>query len=93
MEDLLRLHDFLIHRALEHGISLDLADQGTAAIEHAVLLLQTSPFSCRKAMQNPFLRELVIPFEATDHVALFEITNAHQVTVAAVRHQRESDYH
>jgi hypothetical protein len=26
-------------------------------------------------------------------VALFEITNAHQVTVAAVRHQRESDYH
>jgi hypothetical protein len=26
-------------------------------------------------------------------VALIEITNAHQVTVAAVRHQRESDYH
>ena len=68
-------------------------DAGIAAIEHAVLFLQTSPFSCRKAAQNPFLRELVIPFGATGYVALFEITNAHQVTVAAVRHQRESDYH
>ena len=88
VEDLLRLHDFLIHRALEH-----LADEGIAAIEHAVLFLQTSPFSCRKAAQNPFLRELVIPFGATGYVAMFEITNAQQVTVAAVRHQRESDYH
>ncbi len=93
VEDLLRLHDFLTDRALEHGTSLDLADEGIAAIEHAVLLLQTSPFSCRKAIQNPFLRELVIPFGATGYVALLEITNAHQVTVAAVRHQRESDYH
>jgi plasmid stabilization system protein ParE len=93
VEDLLHLHDFLTDRALEHGTSLDLADEGIAAIEHAVLLLQTSPFSCRKAIQNPFLRELVIPFGATGYVALFEITNAHQVTVAAVRHQRESDYH
>jgi plasmid stabilization system protein ParE len=93
VEDLLRLHDFLTGRALEYGTSLDLADEGIAAIEHAVLLLQTSPFSCRKAIQNPFLRELVIPFGATGYVALFEITNAHQVTVAAVRHQRESDYH
>ena len=93
VEDLLHLHDFLTYRALEHGTSLDLADEGIAAIEHAVLLLQTSPFSCRKAIQNPFLRELVIPFGATGYVALIEITNAHQVTVAAVRHQRESDYH
>jgi hypothetical protein len=93
VEDLLRLHDFLTDRALEHGTSLDWADEGIAAIEHAVLLLQTSPFSCRKAAQSPFLRELVIPFGATGYVALFEITNAHQVTVAAVRHQRESDYH
>jgi len=26
-------------------------------------------------------------------VAFFEITDAHTVTIAAVRHQRESDYH
>ena len=55
--------------------------------------LQSSPFTCRKASSNPLLRELIVPFGATGYVALFEISDAQTVTVAAVRHQRESDYH
>ena len=42
---------------------------------------------------NPFLRELVISFGASGYVALFEIENDTVVTVLAVRHQRENDYH
>ena len=41
----------------------------------------------------PFLRELIIPFGASGYVALFEIDDSHTVTILAVRHQRESDYH
>jgi hypothetical protein len=56
--------------------------------------LENSPFSYRKAdVDNPFLRELVIPFGASGYVALFEIDNEHSVTILAVRHQREDDYH
>jgi len=56
-------------------------------------LLERSPFTCRKAAGSPFLRELIIPFGATGHVALFEIVDASNVVVIAVRHQREDDYH
>lgn len=41
----------------------------------------------------PLLRELLIPFGASGYVALFEIDDSRTVTVVAVRHQRESDYH
>lgn len=48
----------------------------------------------RKAVaDDPFLRELVIPFGASGYVALAEIDNERTVTVLAVRHQREDDYH
>jgi mRNA-degrading endonuclease RelE of RelBE toxin-antitoxin system len=39
------------------------------------------------------LRELLISFGSAGYVALFEIDDAETVTVLAVRHQRESDYH
>ena len=42
---------------------------------------------------NTFLRELIIVFGASGYVALFEIDDAKTVTVLAVRHQREDDYH
>lgn len=42
---------------------------------------------------NPFLRELIIPFGAAGYVALFEIENEQIVTVLAIRHEREDDYH
>ena len=51
------------------------------------------PFTCRKVDQSPFLRELVIPFGETGYVALFEIADNNTVVIAAVRHQREDDYH
>jgi hypothetical protein len=52
------------------------------------------PFACRKVDNgNPFLRELVIPFGGAGYVALFEIDDDTTLTLLAVRHQREDDYH
>ena len=53
----------------------------------------SSPFTCRKAGQSPFLRELVIPFGRSGYVALFEIEDASNIVIVAVRHQLEDDYH
>ena len=87
-DDLLRLYDFLIEKdvaAAEHAL---------AAIRAAFELLGLSPFSCRKATaDNPLLRELIIPVGSAGYVALFEIDGPSTVTILAVRHQREEDYH
>jgi plasmid stabilization system protein ParE len=88
--DLLRLFDFLIEQ------DLAVADKAREAIAKAVELLEVFPFSCRKALGgdgNPFLRELIVPFGAAGYVVLFEIENQQTVTILAVRHQREEDYH
>lgn len=89
VEDLDRLYEFLVRR------DLDAAERALAAIEHALTLLAYSPFSCRKALlqNNSRWRELLIPFGHSGYVALFEIDGERTVTVAAVRHQREEDYH
>ena len=42
---------------------------------------------------SPFLRELVNSFGTTGYVALFEIVDAQNVVIAAVRHPREDDCH
>jgi plasmid stabilization system protein ParE len=89
-DDLLRLYDFLI----EHD--LDAAERALQVIKDALKLLEQFPFSCRKAVggaHGPRLRELIIPFASSGYVALFEIEDASTVTVIAVRHQREEDYH
>ena len=89
-EDLLQLFDFL----LEQDISA--AERAQTAIAKAVELLEVFPFSCRKALaatNSPFLRELIIPFGNSGYVALFEIEDPRTVTILAVRHQREEDYH
>lgn len=92
--DLERLFDFVLERELgRDGGNLDLAEQALAAIRAGVATLKTSPFTCRKAGQSPFLRELIIPFGRSGYVALFEIFGATDVVVAAVRHQLEEDYH
>ena len=86
--DLLRLYDFLLER------DIGAAGRALQAIEEGSRLLAFSPFSCRKALRaNPLLRELVIPFGSAGYVALFEIDGRNTVTVLAVRHQREDDYH
>lgn len=89
-DDLLRLFDFLLER------DIAAAERAQQAIAKAMELLEVFPFSCRKAVGGPggpFLRELVIPFGSAGYVALFEIDDDKTVTVIAVRHQREEDYH
>ena len=92
--DLERLFDFVLERELGRaGGDLELAEEALAAIRAGVATLKTSPFTCRKAGQSPFLRELIIPFGRAGYVALFEIVGMIEVVVCAVRHQLEDDYH
>ena len=92
--DLDRLFDFLLERELARdGGNLTVAEQAIASLRAGIATLKTSPFTCRKAGQSPFLRELIIPFGRSGYVALFEIEDASNVVVVAVRHQREDDYH
>ena len=87
-DDLLRLYDFLLEK------NIDAAERALDAMKEATNLLRFSPFSCRKVLaDNPFLRELIIPFGAAGYVALFEIESGNVVNILAVRHQREEDYH
>ena len=92
--DLDRLFDFVLERELERdGGNDELAEQALAAIRAGFATLTTSPFTCRKAAQSPFLRELIIPFGRSGYVALIEIESATLVAVLAVRHQLEDDYY
>lgn len=93
LEDLERLYDFVLERELQRGGDLAVAERALEAIETGLATLSFSPFTCRKAGQDPFIRELVIPFGATGYVALFEIESSDSIVVAAVRHQREEDFH
>lgn len=86
--DIERLHGFLAER------DFGAAERALEVVEKAWTLLEEFPFSCRKADDaNPFLRELVISFGDAGYVALFEVEDSHTVTVLAIRHQREDDYH
>ena len=81
-------------RELARGAgNLQLAEQAIVAIRAGFATLKTSPFTCRKAGQSPFLRELIIPFGRSGCVALFEVVGTAEVVVAAVRYQLEDDYH
>jgi len=93
-DDLQRLFDFVLQRELSSETGdLAIADRAIQAIKNCVTLLRSSPFTCRRAGDNPFVRELVIPFGSTGYVALFEIVDNRTVIIGAVRHQREDDYH
>ncbi|OEC96717.1 MULTISPECIES: type II toxin-antitoxin system RelE/ParE family toxin [unclassified Rhizobium] len=88
LDDLERLYDYLLVRDIE------LAEKACQAIAKATEFLENFPFSCRKASaDNAFLRELLIPFGSSGYVALFEIEDSETVTILAIRHQREEDYH
>lgn len=92
-KDVFRLFDFLLERA-ETAEDFDLAQLAVDAIRDAVeRSLSRTPFVYRKVGHSPFLRELVIPFRGAGYVALYEIEDAAHVTVLAVRHQLEDDYH
>ena len=88
--DLLRLFNFLLE------FDLDLAIRSRSTIEQSFSILAHSPFTCRKASAGalgPFVRELLISFGTSGYLALFEIDDAQHVTILAMRHQREDDYH
>lgn len=87
-DDLLRLYGFLLEQDIET------AQRAMEVIEQSLELLQSFPFTCRKAdSDNPFLRELLVSFGTSGYVALYEIEADQIVTILAVRHQREDDYH
>ena len=76
---------------LAHDVSA--ANNAIEAINKAIEILKTFPFTCRKAKADtPFLRELIISFGANGYVALFEIEEDNTATILAVRHQREDDF-
>lgn len=88
--DLNRLYKFLLE------FDIHTAERALLAIENGLDFLRKSPFSCCKAADGAhgsLLRELIISFGASGHLALFEIEDAHTVTVLALRHQREDDFH
>ena len=88
-QDIKRLYTFILERD-DSGYAN--AESALNAIKTGIDSLKHNPFSCRKT-NTPFLRELVISFGATGYVALFEIEDNQTVTILAIRHQREEDYH
>ncbi len=92
-EDLRRLYRFQLDRGLAYG-DFDVAERAYQTIVEAVEHLARAPFIYRKADGgNAFLRELPIPFGSSGYVALYEIEDAATVTILALRHQLEDDYH
>lgn len=92
-DDLLRLFDFLLERAKTIE-EFDAAQGAIDALRTAVQdHLARTPFIYRKAGNSAFLRELIIPFGNSGYVALYEIEGSNIVSILAVRHQREDDYH
>ena len=86
-DDLKRLYAILLE------LDIQSAECALQSIANAMDLLKTFPFTCRKTrFENPFLRELIIPFGNNGYVALFEIEENSMVTIFALRHQREDDY-
>ena len=91
-EDLQRLYKHLLERATTVE-ELGQAERARDEINAAATSLERSPFICRKAAENPFLRELLVPFGSSGYVMLYKIVGDQRVTVIAVRHQLEDDYH
>ncbi|GLQ90333.1 type II toxin-antitoxin system RelE/ParE family toxin [Dyella flagellata] len=86
--DLIRLYRFLLQK------DPNAAERALDAIRKATGVLESFPFTCRKAdPDDPFLRELLISFGNSGYVALFKIDGDHTITIVAIRHQREDDYH
>lgn len=87
-DDLKRLFTFLAEQDIQPAL------HARKTIATSMQMLEQFPFTCRKSMgEETFLRELVIPFGSAGYVALFEIDDDKTVTILAVRHQREDDYH
>ena len=89
-----RLFDHVVPRELESPTGdLQVAFAAMAALRAAFDSLSIMPYSYRKVDDDPFWRELVIPFGRSGYVALFTIREgAGEVWITKVRHQLEDDY-
>ncbi len=89
IEDLKHLHVFMLDAAPEY------ADAALERIDQSIKKLEIIPHSCRKAsfIEGVQLRELIIDQGSSGYIALFEIRPDGVVSVLAIKHQRESDYH
>lgn len=86
--------DIRRHFAYLLEFDMNTAKRAVATMEGGMKMLEDFPFSCRKASEeSAFLRELIIPFGSAGYVVLFEIEDSSTVTILAIRHQREEDYH
>ena len=93
-EDLERLYDFLS----DHDTFL--AERAVAAIEKSYEFLRFMPESCCRApmrleglLEVHVYREMIVRFGRSGYLILFEIQGDETVSVLAVKHQRENDYH
>jgi plasmid stabilization system protein ParE len=89
-EDLERLYDFLSDQ------DAFFAERAVEAIEKAYEFLRFMPESCRRAptrLDGHVYREMIVKFGRSGYLILFEIQGDETVSVIAVKHQRESDYH
>lgn len=86
--DLKRLYAFLLEQ------DTVAAQRAMRALDKGVALIRDFPFTCRKAEPaDPMLRELLVSFGGCGYVMLYEIGGDQTLTILAVRHQREDDYH
>jgi plasmid stabilization system protein ParE len=93
-EDLERIFDHAFQRTLKSPTGdLEIADGALETTRQSCAMLAINPFCYRKVGEGVFVRELVVPLDATGFVAMFEIQNAETVRIGSIRHQRESDYH
>lgn len=92
--DFQRLLGFFVKLELHrHDADLEIVERAPEFARDGSASLGRSPFTCGKASGSLSLREFVIPFGYFSYMALFEIVDNDNVVVAAVRHQRENDYH
>jgi plasmid stabilization system protein ParE len=85
--DLEELHEFLVVR------NPQAAARAGEAVHAALDMLKRFPYACRKneTVNDPSLRDLLVPFDGGGYVVLFRIA-LETVTIIALRHQREDDY-
>ncbi|MGK6315391.1 type II toxin-antitoxin system RelE/ParE family toxin [Neorhizobium sp. DT-125] len=75
-------------------IDIQLAERAFDAMQKAMRVLEDFPFVGRRALTDSiFARELIVPFGSSGYILLYEVEDEETVTILAVRHQREEDYH
>ena len=85
-DDSLRIEDLTIDRRLA-GATPDVVRRLRDAADHALRLLEFSPYSCRKAARaaSDKQRELILPFGSAGLICAFEVRGA-VVRIGAIRH-------